>query len=177
MTTTPPIAPVAAFAPRIEQIQNELQNAAHEYATAKMVYDTIRIRYEVARESFARIKEMASERMSAVEWVGWQAQNPTVKFAATQIGPAVIQVLEGRAWQAAGEHLGGSAATYWPYCTLDTIVGELEKGGFDFSSTAPKREVNAALINLGGVVKYEPNWYAIETFDSILEQLKALTKP
>ncbi len=60
--------------------------------------------------------------------------------------------------------------------TLAQIVEELEKGGLEFESRTPGREVNAALINLKGVVKVREG-YALEDHEELFARFSAMQEP
>ena len=56
---------------------------------------------------------------------------------------------------------------YEPSMFLSGITKTLENGGYDFQSSAPQREVNAALINLGGVLKTKYGYQAADADETL----------
>jgi len=154
---------------RMAALLRNLDKAAQEYQRTKTLYDRARVDFEMAEGQFTRTKELASEMMTKLDWYHWQSDHPTVRYAATQIGPTIIQVLGDQAWLGALEFLQGNVEQYLPALFIESIANELETGGFDFRSTSPLREINAALINLAGVLKTDQGAYYVANTNEILE--------
>lgn len=157
---------------RVEAIEQELDRAAEDYVEAKNEFEGARVRFGVARERFASIKRLAAAMLPSWEFYEWQGNHPNVQYAASPIGEAILSVLQGTAYSRALQHLEKKKGAYWPWMSMDSIIDTLESGGFDFRTTTPAREVNAALIRLEGVRKHEKKGvYAIENAGEILENL------
>lgn len=153
---------------RLEALKEELENASSGYIHSKEEFDRARVRFEINRERFARTKELARDMMTTADWQNWQTAHPKVRYAATQIGTAILQLLQSKAWKAAVDYAAHTTKSYNPAIDLDTIIKELESGGFEFHSTAPSREANAALINLAGVMKTPENCYMVDNPDTVM---------
>jgi len=99
----------------------------------------------------------------------WYENYPHVKYAGMPIGEAILAFLREKAVDAAVAYHNKEAKTFQPYVFSNRIIEGLDEGGFDFRSTAPLREVNAALMKLNGVKKNEKSGrYATENADHYL---------
>jgi hypothetical protein len=162
-----------SYVPRVQAIQNQLNAVAAEYVVAKENYENARVHFETAREKFASIKNLAVQMLTTYDWAQWQAQNQDVRYAAMAVGDAILDCLRSYASQAAAYHLEAPAyRPFDPFMALDAIASDLERGGFEFRTTATGREVNAALINLAGVKKSPDGRYATTDADLILGIIK-----
>lgn len=138
---------------RIQAILGELNRAAMDYIYAKASYETTRVTFEAAREKFAGVKRLASEMLTSMDWYMWRQEHPNAMYAAMPIGEAILEVLDNHTYAVAFAYAEGGADKFRPFMSMEKIVEALESGGFEFRSTSPLREVNAALINLAGVTK------------------------
>lgn len=157
---------------RIEAILSELERDSTDYVVAKQEFDAKRVRYEAARDRLAATKKLASDMMDGRQWYMWRAEHPDVKFSATAMKDAIMELLSDYAFECAlkvarAEGSGGGLMLYSPFLDLDEITARLESGGFSFRSSTPAREVNAALINLH-VVKEFGRYAAADKDDALL---------
>jgi hypothetical protein len=128
--------------------------------------DVARVHFEAARDRLASTKNLAAEIMDFPDWYNWRYTHTDVKYAAMQIGEAILEVLRDYAWSRAVAFITGEIKGYKPYKVLGEITKALEEGGFDFRTSTPQREVNAALINLN-VEKWQ-HMYAVSDKDEWL---------
>ncbi len=162
---------------RIAATLEELNAAAAEYNEAKRLYDVARVRYELAREKFAKIKELAVPMIGGGDaWWQWESDHEDLKYVGTQLGDAIILVLRSYAMDVADAFDPKGELKYDPALFLEGITQRLEDGGYDFKSSTPQREVNAALINLGGVNKEGFGRYKIADSDGVLSFVQSLNK-
>jgi len=155
---------------RTQAILEQLDWAAEEYNRAKEQFDQAMVRFQAARERFAGIKKMAQKVLPELQFIMWSNQHPEVRYTAMPLGEAIQQVLWSAAWEQAIRYLRDETRTYVPERTLDAIVNDLDGGGFDFQSATPLREVNAALMRLGGIKpgKFKGS-FTLENAEEILE--------
>lgn len=140
--------------PRVDAMFSELKTASEEYSAAKEQLDAGRIRFEAARERFLGIRRLAADVLSEDDWLVWKATHERVKYVGLKIGDAIMQALRDRALNAAEVfHDSDGRTPFMPETSLNQIQEALEHGGFEFRTSTPLREVNAALINLVGVKK------------------------
>ena len=159
--------------PRVKAIKAELDKTAKEYLVAKQALDIARITFESARERYSGLKKHANSILQGTAWYEWQYNHRDVQYAATQIGSAIADVLWNHAFMVSYECSKNNSPydEYEPSMSIQEIASALEEGGFDFRSTTPMREVNAALIQLKNVVKLESGDYQIEDAKSIYDDL------
>ena len=153
---------------RIAATLKELDDAASEYTDAKSSYDVALIKYEMAREKFAKIKELAIAMLGASDWLSWVFTHEEFKYVGIQLGDAINAALRVHAHFEASTFEPKGKSEFRPVLNLDAITRKLENGGYEFRSSAPQREVNAALINLGGVLKGKYGGYQTTDADEIL---------
>ncbi len=162
---------------RVKAITAELEKTAREYTEAKESFEQERVEFEAAREKFAGVRRLASEMLTSQDWHIWRQNHESVKFAAMPIGEAIIEVLRDYAYGAAVDFLTSSDnqddQEFSPNLTTEKIVETLEAGGFEFRTTSPLREVNAALIKLDGVTKLELGGYQVANTGEILEMMRS----
>jgi hypothetical protein len=158
---------------RIQTIKAELDKSRDEYIQLKDKFEEFRVKYETAREKFTKVVELAGEMLPYTDWFGWLMQNVDLRFVGLSIGDAIIAVLKGNAYQAAQKAVNENKP-FAPAMNLSTIAQELENGGFAFQSSTPRREVNAALINLKGITRIEQGAFQIETADEIMQEVAAV---
>jgi len=160
---------------RVEAIQQELDRATEDYIQSKNEFEAARVRFEVARDNFASIKRLATAMLPSWEFYEWQSGHPGVQYVALPIGEAILSALRSRAYDNATRCAEKKGIVYYPWMGVDLIIHWLESGGFEFRTTTPGREVNAALIRLEGVKKDEESGlYAIVDADEILERMTKL---
>jgi hypothetical protein len=141
---------------RVKAILAELERVAAEYVENQKQYQAAHVHFQAARERFASIKRIASEMLAFNDWNDWQAGHSNVRYAAMTIGEAIREALQVRAFDAAAAVAPSPESArehFSPGMTLEQIAEALEKGGFEFRTSTPKREVNAALIKLDGITK------------------------
>jgi len=153
---------------RIAATLEELNVSGSEYNEAKSSYDVARVKYEMAREKFAKTKELATIMLGAVEWMQWQSIHEDLRYVGSQLGDAITQTLRSYAYEMASTFDPKGKQEYQPALFLGSITQRLEDGGYDFRSSAPQREVNAALINLGGLLKTKFGAYQVAETGQIL---------
>ena len=157
---------------RDEAILEELDTALQEYLVAKDSHDRALVQFDAARNRFARVKELAQNGLDFSLWITWINERPYVRFAGDQIGDAIQQVLRVQAYGAAKKFVDGESKTYEAGLYLHAITKQLDEGGFEFQSASPRREVNAALMNLSGITKGKPGTYFIEDNQEILQMFQ-----
>lgn len=133
--------------PRIDAMLEQLDETSENYIEARDEFDAARVNYEVAREKFASVRRIALEVLSHEDWLHWIAGNSRVQYTGVKIGDAILEALDLRAFVAARDHFENKVP-FEPGMTLQELQEAIERGGFEFRSTMPLREVNAALINL-----------------------------
>ena len=156
----------------VQTILQQLNVAADEYTAANEVYITARVEYELARERFAKTKDMAWAMIGQSEWMKWSENHPNLEYTGTALGTAITGILGHQAWITASEYDQKSNKRFNPALDLESISRHLEQGGYEFKSTAPLRETNAALMKLNGVAKTRFNTYQINEAESYLEYFK-----
>jgi hypothetical protein len=154
---------------RIKAIYTELEKSSIEYLAAKQKFEASRVEFAAAQERFTGIRRLASEMLTTRDWWMWVAKHPSIQYVGMTIGDAILRVLENRAYESAFKHAQNPQNVFLPVMTMNQLVETLEVGGFEFQTTTPLREVNAALINLKGVTK-TPRGPKISDADRILEQ-------
>lgn len=158
---------------RVQTVIAELDRAALEYVTAKNNFERARIAFEVAKTKFAGIRQLATHMLSPQDWAAWHQRNQGIRFAAISTGDAVMIVLRSHAYNQALAHFNsGGKHKFAPAMPLQAIATTLEQGGFDFQSSAPLREINAALINLQNVTKTESGLYEASDAQSLFEMVR-----
>ena len=130
---------------RVEAMLEELNKTVVDYSQAKEQYDTARIAYEVAREKFASVRRLATAVLSRSDWWTWRTEHEIVQYTGLKIGEAIVEALYDCAYTSAWGHHHKNKP-YEPAMTLEELQESMERGGFEFRTTAPLREVNAALI-------------------------------
>lgn len=163
---------------RVKAILEELNAAANDYIQSKDWFQEYQVRFEAAREKLAGILQLAATMMPAYDLFEWQKNNTNVKYVGMSIGDSIIVTLQSRAYDVAVRHVRKKTEIFFPWTTKDGIVTELESGGFDFRSTAPLREVHAALIHLDGVTEdASKSLYKATNADELLERVRTHTEP
>lgn len=162
---------------RVQVIQEELDWATDEYVRARDAFQDAQVRFETAREKLAGLKSLAATMMPGHEWIQWQGSHSNVGYVGMSLGDAILSVLQGHAWNRAWEYVNKPPsptliATYEPILSKDAIVESLESGGFDFRTTAPLREVHAALIRLEGAKEQDGGTYIASNADEILSMAR-----
>ena len=143
---------------RMQAILAELDRVAAEYTECRALRDAANVRFEAARDHFAAVKRIANNVLGGQEWWSWASNNVNVRYAGMSIGEAIREALGHKAVIAAMDAAGDRDA-YDPALGMEELYEVLEQGGFEFASTAPRREVNAALMKLDGVNKLEDGRY------------------
>ena len=164
---------MAKMAARLKAIQRELERASLDYMKAKDAFDDAQVRFEIARDRITATKRLASDIMTWADWWDWRREHSEIRYAGTAIGEAIGDVLIDQAFEAAYPTLDDPSIPFNPSMNLEAITDALESGGFDFRSAAPRREVNAALINLEGVQKSPEDTYATTQAQEIFDYCKA----
>lgn len=158
-------------AARLNAIVAEMEKAAEDYSSAKGEFDAANVRLEVARERFSAVRRIASELLSDDDLFLWMDVHEGVRFVAMPIGQAIVDALRSAAIVSAFAIQRKKATAFDPAKNIDEIIQALEVGGFEFRSPTPKREVNAALMKLEGVVKLDDDRYlSVDSYD-ILERV------
>ena len=177
------MTPTKKIPTRVRVIEQELNRGAAEYLEARDIYVQVRTRFEAICMKFGGVRELAAQVMGHGDFVGWLCDHEEVQFVGTPIGEAIYSVLYSHAEQCAQDALGSddNENTYVPFMDLDGIVEALEAGGFEFKSATPRREVNAALMQLKKVKSRSTGFYEVENAEQIFEGFsgtmrKTLTK-
>lgn len=157
---------------RIKAIYEELEKTSTEYIATRQKFERIRVEYEAARERFAGVRRLASEMLTTRDSWFWKSKHPNIHYVGMTIGDAIVRVLEDRAYDSAFEHARNPKHVFLPVMSIHQLLGTLESGGFEFQTTAPLREVNAALINLKGVSK-TARGFKVSDAEQILAQALA----
>jgi exonuclease VII small subunit len=155
--------------PRLQSIEKELERAEAEYATAKEVYADARVRLEAAIEGLAGARRIAVGGMHPFDLLTRGLIKPDFRFVGMNLKDAIVNVLQKKAWIAATEALK-SNIEFDPCMDVYEMGDELEEGGFDFRTSSPSREINAALMQLKGITKLEDGSYHIENAQDVLQQ-------
>ncbi len=166
---------------RVESMLEQLDRTVAEYITAKDQFDSTRIAYEVAREKFAGVRRLAASVLSSTDWWSWRYDHANVRYTGLKISDAIVEALQDRAFTAAEiHHNSGGKKPYQPGMNLEELQDAMERGGFEFRTATPLREVNAALIQLDRtrVTKDEKmRLYRLADADEILEMLRPPVPP
>ena len=156
---------------RKEPLWNELDVAAAGYAKAKQAFDYARVSFEVAKRRLEVTKQLASQVVPSMEWYDWLQAHVAVRYAGMSIGEAVLDYVRRSTYDfyenATAEEFEGNV----PIFGLENFRSELIRGGFEFRTLTPLRELNAALINLSGVKK-DGDWYKAANLDEIKGNVK-----
>lgn len=153
---------------RIASAIAELDKAAENYLSARELLEEARVRFRAASESLATTRRMADDLLTSRDLYTWREAHPEVQYAGMGAAYAINSFLSAEAHASAWDTYE-TKKTYWPWRSLEQIVSGLERGGFEFRSATPGREINAALINLGTVAKHpEEALYAIADAEEIL---------
>jgi hypothetical protein len=161
---------------RVETMKAQLDLVSAEYLEAKEQFDVARVNYEVAREKFSGVRRLAMSVQSNNDWYKWRHDHQGVQYSGLRLGEAIADVLENRAYEAAAEYWKIKAtdepARYFPLLSLERIQENLERGGFEFRTATPLREVNAALINAPAeTIKKEKHGFLAARADEILKEM------
>lgn len=158
---------------RVQTVVAELDRAAQEYVTAKANLERARIAFEMARTKFTGIRQLAAQMLAGRDWGEWQRNHLGIRFAGMPPGDAIVFVLRSHAYTQAMSHFSSSGKLkFSPSMPLANIVSTLEQGGFEFRSSAPLREVNAALVNLKNVTKLESGRYEAADAKDLFEMVR-----
>lgn len=157
--------------PRVRAIQAELDKSAGEYLQVKQQYEMARIAFEAARERFSGVRRLANEVLTPEDWFDWKFKNESVQLAALPIGEAIMEGFWSHTFDTAYAHVV-KHKEFKPQMSLHELCQLLEKGGYDFRTTTPLREINGALMNLNGLVKLETGEYQREDAAEILENVR-----
>jgi len=157
---------------RVDAMEDQLNKTGDEFRRAKENYDAARVDYEAAREKFLVVRRLALGVLSKEDWYSWRMSRTNVQYTGLKIGEAIIEALETHAVESAREHFyKKDNPPFRPVMSLEEIQEAMERGGFEFRTTTPLREVNAALINLDGVKK-EAHGYKSALAEEILKMMK-----
>jgi len=143
---------------RMQAIVAELDRSAAEYTRCRAERDAANVRFEAARDRFASVKRIANNILGGEEWWAWAFRNRSVMYAGMAIGEAICSALLCQAIECAIDSRGDQAA-YDPALTMEQLYEALDGGGLEFTSNAPRREVNAALMKQDGVKKLDDGRY------------------
>jgi hypothetical protein len=157
---------------RLQAVETELNRCANEYLRAKGAFEKVQMEYQLAKERFATVRRVASEVFDTGDWMDWEEEHPDVRFAGLDVGEAIIEMLRRKAYDSATAHFEENKK-YKAGMYQFQIVNVLQEGGYDFKSTTPGREVNAALIQLKGVRKSADGIYEIADSQTILEETRS----
>lgn len=153
------------LSPAAAEIVSELEQSAHALDDAQQALDAAKVRYELGvqryKAAFEYLRDVLSGGRGDVHdtrsLLRWLVENVHIDhvlhrhlYTGMTLGEALYAVLD---WSR-GEPR-----------TLGQIMEALRQGGYQFQSTSPLREVNAALINLKGIEKVE-NAYALTDNDN-----------
>lgn len=167
---------MAAKSDRLAAIYDELDKAFGDYRATKETFVDAKVRYESSRERFSGIRKLAADMLTTSQWSAWVEKHPAAKYVGMPIGNAIKETLETNANEWAWTYVSETDPTkkhYWPFMGVERIAEVLERGGYEFRSLTPLREVNAALMKLDGVTK-KGGLYKIATADRILENTQEL---
>ncbi len=162
MSNTPPVE-----SSRIRAIKAELDKCAVEYRAAKDQFEKARVEFEIAREKLTGVKQLAANMLTDSEYRNWGWNHLDVVHAGVPIGDAISYALWNHAWDNAVEcYKNIEECPYAPDLSLDRISDDLEKGGFDFRTSTPLREINGALLQLKGVEKLSNgNYKRVDSYE------------
>jgi hypothetical protein len=152
---------------RMQAILVELDRAAGEYTRRRAERDAANVRFQAARDRFASVKRIANDILGGDEWWHWAVRNRNVMYAGLPVGEAIRDALAFHAIDCAIDCRGDRAA-YDPAVTMEQLYQALDEGGFEFTSSAPRREVNAALMRLDGITKLDDGRYEVADAESML---------
>ncbi len=161
---------------RKKAIEAELEKIMAEYLAKKENFEKAQVAFEATKQKFASLRRLAADMLSPGEWAVWQIEHQNVEYAGVPIGEAIVLVLRGRAWMAAGQFIEGKTARFMPAMNMYAITEALEKGNFEFRTPTPLREVNAALRHLKGITRLSSGAYHIEDATQVLEQRQETAK-
>lgn len=157
-----------------QAIWQELDAATKEYGEAKNLFDGARIRFEVAKRRLEATKQLASEVIPQAVWENWLSSHRPVKYAGASIGEAAVDYILS-ATHDFYENATDSQFDHRPLFRLDDIRQGLVRGGFEFRTLTPNRELHASLIKQTEVKK-EYDYYvamnAAEIAAKVAEQRK-----
>ena len=153
----------------------QLNKASEEYVATREAFDAARIEYDVAREKFASVRRLAGNVLGPSDWWSWRFTHDTVQFTGLKIGEAIVEALQGHAYSSAWKHYHRKEP-YRPTMTLEQLQETIERGGLEFRSGAPLREVNAALMNLPRVERVGVG-YRVKDYEEILKAMKPAPEP
>lgn len=133
----------------LEQDEDTLSTASHEYDAAKARLELSMIRYTALRD-FVTNQLGKSPYARGVEWPrgaddDYQRQRGGFRFTGMRVGDAILQLLEEAA----------DTARVWR--SLEQIIEGLSQGGLGFPEPVQARAVNAALLKTSGVTRGEHN--------------------
>ena len=160
---------------RVRTILGELEKATAEFTEAKEQHVSSQARYDATRDKFITMRQLASEALSRTDWREWERGHHDVKYVGMQISEAIVGVLETHAYSSAFNHLDSKdgQTRYAPEMHVDRLVEELESGGFEFRSSTPGREINAAVLNRQDIEKVgRTGAYRTARYDELLQNAK-----
>jgi hypothetical protein len=134
--------------PLMRAVWADLERDVKEFAEAKWQYEQARYQLAVARERFAATKRVANGVMTFHDWDLWQERHPEVKYTGMAIGEAIESMLHDKAFKEAIAFAKGERDKFIPGVRRDDLIIDLERGGFEFKTITPLREIHAALIHL-----------------------------
>lgn len=120
---------------------------------------------------------MAQAMIGQREWMKWSEAHPNLEYTGSPLGTAIFGMLTFNAWITAAEYSRKASKQFNPSMNLEGISLKLEEGGYEFKSTTPLRETNAALIKLKGVVKTKSGTYQVEDADTYLGYFSQKEEP
>lgn len=151
-------------------IWGALDGAAQEYADAKQLFDEARLSFEVAKKKLEVTKQLAADFMAPHEWATWLENHSAIRYAGASLGDAVTEYVTKdtlRYLRDVDEEHFDSRTVY----SLENLRQELTRGGFEFRTLAPLRELNAGLINLAGIEK-TGEYYGAANTEELRDQIK-----
>ena len=134
-------------------ILNKVESAIEEYKAALAAYEVARLEFTLARERYVRTKELAFAMMTLQEKWEWSQAHPELQFMRGSVGEAIDSVIFNACIRQCMAFVAGKAESYVPRFSVDQLVDALRRGGFEFKSATPGREVNAALMRLKDIEK------------------------
>jgi hypothetical protein len=162
---------------RVQTMLAELDAANAEYARARDEFEAVRVKFESAKERFAAVRRLAGAALSEHEMSRWQYSHSSTQYVGVKIGDAIGKILVAKAFASAEQHFESNRRrSFFPAMNTDQILEALERGGYEFRTPTPKREVHAALINLDGVKK-KGNWYVTNQAQDILSMMAPAEEP
>lgn len=154
--------------PLLQTVWAELQRDASEFQDARTRFEQARYQVEIARRRYAATMKLADETMTAEDRRLWYESHPNMEYLGRKIGDAIDTALMGYAFDQAKAYVTGDVPNFDPALTIDAIMMLLERGGFEFSSVTPLREINGALINLKYIKKVRYRRYRHVDADAAL---------